>query len=48
MQNLVCFHEEQASVEFVGVICTSEALIDAEETVSQWKIFKRAVVREKR
>ena len=33
-------------MEFEGVTYTSEALIDAEETVTEWRIFKRAVVRE--
>ena len=27
--------------------CTSEALIDAEQTVAEWRIFKRAVVMER-
>ena len=36
MQNLVGFYGEQASVEFEGVTYTSEALIDAEETVAEW------------
>ena len=40
MQNLVGFYGEQASVEFEGVTYTSEALIDAEETVAEWRIFK--------
>ena len=47
MQNLGGFYGEQASVEFEGVTYTSEALIDAEETVVEWRIFKRAVVRER-
>ena len=47
MQDLVGFYEEQASVEFEGVTYTSEALIDAVETVAEWRIFKRAVVRER-
>ena len=34
-------------MEFEGVTYTSEALIDAEETVAEWRIFKRAVVRER-
>ena len=40
MQNLGGFYREQASVEFEGVTYTSEALIDAEETVVEWRIFK--------
>ena len=36
MQNLVVFYGEQASMEFEGVTYTSEALIDAEETVAEW------------
>ena len=34
MQNLVGCYGKQASVEFEGVAYTSEALIDAEETVA--------------
>ena len=34
-------------MQFEGVTYTSEALIDAEETVAEWRIFKRAVVRER-
>ena len=34
-------------MEFEGVTYTSEALIDAEETVVESRIFKRAVVRER-
>ena len=33
MHNLIAFYGEQASAEFEGVTYTSEALIDAEETV---------------
>ena len=47
MQNLIGFYGEQASVEFEGVTYTSKALIDAEETVAEWRVFKRAVVRER-
>ena len=34
-------------MEFEGVTYTSEALIDAVETVAEWRILKRAVVRER-
>ena len=34
-------------MEFEGVTYTSEALVDAEETVAEWRIFKRAIVRER-
>ena len=34
-------------MEFEGVTYTSEALVDAEETVAERRIFKRAVVRER-
>ena len=47
MQNLVAFYGEQASVEFEGVTYTSEALIDAEEPVAEWRIFKKALVMER-
>ena len=43
MPNLVAFYGEQPSVEFEGVTYTSEALMNAEETVAEWQIFKRAV-----
>ena len=46
MQNLVGFYGEQASEEFHGVTYTSKALIDAKETVAEWRIFMRAIVRE--
>ena len=47
MQNSVGFYGEQTSTEFKGVPYTSEALIDAEKTVAERRIFKRAVVRER-
>ena len=34
-------------MEFEGVTYISEALIDVEETVAEWEIFKRAVVMER-
>ena len=47
IKNVVGFYGKQAFVEFEGVTYTSKALIDADETVAEWRIFKRAVVRER-
>ena len=46
MQNLLGFYGEQVSVEIEGVTYTSKAVIDAEEPIAEWQIFKGAVVRE--
>ena len=42
---MFAFYGEQAFVEFEGVTYTSEALIDAEETVTEWQMIKRVVVK---
>ena len=45
-QALVDFNGREVTVEFDGTTYASSPLIDSEEIVSQWRLFKRALAKE--
>ena len=45
---LLDFYVEHVEVEFGGSTYSSPPLVDREEVCAEWKIFKRAIVREKK
>lgn len=48
LEVLVDFYGKEATVEFEGTIYTSPPLVDGEEVVAEWRLFKRAFSKEKR
>lgn len=47
IQKLADFYGKEASVEYLGVTYTSPPLLDREELLSEWKIFRRALYKER-
>ena len=47
IQVLAQFYWEEAEVQFAGSTFTSPLLLDREELLSEWKIFRRAFLLEK-
>ena len=45
---LAGFYGEEATVKYDGETHTSKPLVDASELLSEWKIFRRALVVEKK
>ena len=48
LQVLLDFYGKEATVDFDGVSHTSPPLVDGEEVLAEWRVFKRALVKEKR
>ena len=47
IRNLADFYGKEASVDYLGVTYTSAPLVDRDELLSEWKIFRRALCKEK-
>ena len=45
---LVNFYGKEAIVEFGGITFTSPPLVNEEEIFAEWRIFKRALAKEKK
>ena len=46
LQVLVDFYGKEATAEFVGTTVTSPPLVDGEEVLAEWRVFKRAFATE--
>ena len=47
LSTLANFHGEKAEVTFVGITYSSPGIINKEELLGKWQVFKRAVFQEK-
>ena len=48
LQVLVNFYGKEAMVEFAGNTYTSPPLVNEEDIFAEWRIFKRALAKEKK